>query len=58
MYKMIESYYEHDDSDEVTDRLTDTEKAVKMRESSRRTEDQEVISLVVTTLEQQGNICL
>ena len=56
---MIESYYEHDDSDEVTDRLTDTEKAVKMmRDSSRRTEDQEVISLVVTTLEQQGNICL
>ena len=58
MYKMIESYYEHADRGEVTDRLTDTEKAVKMRESSRRTEDQEVISLVVTTLEQQGNICL
>ena len=58
MYKMIESYYEHDDSDEVTDRLKDTEKAVKMRESSRNTEDQEVISLVITTLEQQGNICL
>ena len=55
---MIESYYEHDDSDEVTDRLKDTEKAVKMRESSRNTEDQEVISLVITTLEQQGNICL
>ena len=32
MYKMIESYYEHADRGEVTDRLTDTEKAVKMRE--------------------------